>query len=121
VIASYFFVAMTIALMLYGQRALKRQAGRLAPTDLPFGSPSPVLAIAITSWLIFAFCAAFLASVFRMDASGRIPLSKAYPFTALSFPMILLCIRRLFREPVKTGKLLGATPISPCIVTISKG
>jgi hypothetical protein len=52
----------------------------------------------ITPWVNPLSGEGLLASVFCMAALGRILLSKAYSFTVLGFPMILLCSRRLFRN-----------------------
>ncbi len=117
---SYVFVGLTIALTVYGQLVLKWKVGTLAPTGLPLTKPLEMLAILLNPWVITAFGAAFLASICWMAALGRMPLSKAYPFMALSFPLILLCSWWLFREPLNVGKLLGTALILVGIVTISK-
>lgn len=118
---SYIFIALMIAFTLYGQLVLKWKVGILAPNGFPLRKPMEMLAILLNPWVITAFVAAFLASICWMAVLGRMPLSKAYPFTALSFPLILICSWWLFLEPINGWKLLGTLLICIGIVVISRG
>jgi multidrug transporter EmrE-like cation transporter len=74
----------------------------------------------INPWIISAFVAAFGASLFWMAALSKMPLSKAYPFTALSFPLIAILAALLFRESFDLHKLVGTALIITGVVVLSR-
>jgi drug/metabolite transporter (DMT)-like permease len=117
---SHAFIAAMIAFTLYGQVVLKWKVGVLAPEGLPLSKPAALSAILLNPWVISAFASAFLASICWMAALSRMPLSKAYPFTALSFPLILLLSWGLFREPLTAGKIAGTLLICLGIIVVSR-
>lgn len=118
---SHGFIALMIVLTLYGQLVLKWKVGALAPEGLPLAKPMAMAAILLNPWVLSAFFAAFLASVCWMAALSRMPLSKAYPFTAVSFPLILFLSWWLFREPLSVWKIVGTLLICSGIFVISRG
>ena len=93
---SYFFIAMTILLTVYGQLILKWQVGvhgQLLSAPL---QPLNILQLLLKPWVISAFVAAFGASLFWMAAISRLPLSKAYPYMALNFVFVLVLAAIIF-------------------------
>ena len=74
----------------------------------------------INPWVISAFAAAFGASVFWMAALSKIPLSKAYPFTALSFPLVALSATWFFREQMDAYKIAGTALIMLGVLVLSR-
>lgn len=105
----YFYVAMTILLTLYGQLVLKWQVTLASP---PAGGIAGKFefwfALLLKPWVLSGFAAAFAASLFWMLALTRLPLSTAYPFTALTFVLVIAFGAVAFSEPVSTMQLLGA-------------
>ncbi|MCZ8114213.1 EamA family transporter [Silanimonas sp.] len=116
---AYLLVALTIAFTVYGQVVLKWQMGVLAPQGLP-NRPADLLAVLLTPWVISAFFAAFLASLCWMGALSRLPLSKAYPFMALSFPTVAVLAVLLFHEELNTPKILGTSLIVLGAIILSR-
>lgn len=104
--SAYALIALTIALTVYGQIVLKWQVGVLAPNGMPSRLPD-IIAIVLSPWVLSAFFAAFLASLCWMGALSKLPLSKAYPFMALSFPTVAVLAVLIFREQLNLPKLLG--------------
>ncbi|MEI2794931.1 EamA family transporter [Pseudoxanthomonas sp. F11] len=117
---SYLFIACTIFLTVYGQVVIKWQVG-LHPAIAADGlSAKSIVSLLLNPWIISAFAAAFGASLFWMAALSRMPLSKAYPFTALSFPLIALLATWLFREHFDLNKLLGTALIVAGVLFLSR-
>jgi len=108
----YGFVFLMVLLGVYGQLMLKYRillAGALPEGWFPkfifvlrlFGDP----------WILSAFASAFLGSLCWMAAMTKLPLSTAYPFTSLTFVLILIFSALFFQEPIGFYKLLGVALI----------
>ena len=115
----YLFIALMIALTLYGQFALKWQVNVAGP--LPADTANQIqyiLALLLSPWVISGLAAAFLASVCWMLVLTKLELSRAYPFTALSLVLVMFVSAALFGEALSSGKLAGAALIvaGVCVV-----
>lgn len=117
---SYLFIAFTIALTVYGQIVLKWKVSTLAPGGMPFDRPIDLFWILVNPWVISAFAAAFLASLCWMGALGKLPLSKAYPFMAMSFPTVAILAVLLFREEFNAPKIIGTSLIVLGAIVLSR-
>lgn len=117
---AYIFILLTILLTAYGQLMLKWQVS-LHPQVLsaPF-SFAALASLLLKPWVISAFFAAFGASLCWMAAISRLPLSKAYPFTALSFPLIAVLAAWLFSESFDGYKLVGTAFIIAGVIVLSR-
>ena len=103
----YLFVAITIALTVYGQLVIKWQVDLLGPA-VNGGSPLGFyLHLLLNPWVLSGLAAAFAASLSWMAALSRLPLSHAYPLTALSFVLVVTCGAMLFAEPFGRYQLVG--------------
>lgn len=117
---SYLFIACTVLLTVYGQIVIKWQIG-LRPEIATEGMNARSAALLLMNpWIISAFVAAFGASLFWMAALSKMPLSKAYPFTALSFPLIAILAALFFRESFDLHKLAGTALIIAGVVVLSR-
>lgn len=117
---SYIFIACTVLLTVYGQIVIKWQVG-LKPEMAVDGFSFRVVAWLLTNpWIISAFAAAFGASLFWMAALSRMPLSKAYPFTALSFPLVALAATLLFHERIDMYKIAGTAIVIVGVLVLSR-
>ncbi len=118
-VTSYIMVLMTILFGVYGQLILKSRVLRAGafPVDLQ-DKLFFILKLFLDPWVISAFVGAFLASLCWMAAMTRLPLSKAYPFTSLTFVMILILSSVFFNEPITLTKVLGLAFII-CGIVIS--
>ncbi len=118
---AYVFIALTIAFTVYGQLILKWQVGLDPALSLSGGKPWGLLiAIATNAWVVSAFAAAFAASLCWMTALSKLPLSKAYPFTALSFPVIALLSWWIFGESLGWQKVAGTGLVCAGILVLSR-
>ena len=77
--------------------------------------------IALNPWVISAYFAAFLASLSWMLAVRQLDLSYAYPFTSLSFVLVLVFSAVLFRESITVPKIMGLLLIICGIIVGSRG
>ncbi len=105
-------VAMTIALTVYGQFVLKWQVNLAGA--LPEGTAARVQYVwrlLLNPWVISAFATAFLASVTWILAMTRLPLSEAYPLTALVFACVVFGGAWIFSEPLSVGRIVGVALI----------
>ncbi len=117
---SYLFIACTVLLTVYGQVVIKWQVG-LRPEIAADGlNTRNVIMLLCSPWIISAFAAAFGASLFWMAALSRMPLSKAYPFTALSFPLIALLAALIFHEQIDLNKMAGTALIVAGVLVLSR-
>lgn len=118
---SYFYVAGTILLTVYGQLVLKWRI-------VQYGSlPEPNLEKLLFLWrLIFdpfilsGFVAAFGASLFWMAAMTKLDVSFAYPFMSAAFVLVLLFSVIFFHEPLTWHKVLGLLFIASGIAISSQ-
>jgi multidrug transporter EmrE-like cation transporter len=118
----YFYIFSTIAFTIYGQLVLKWQMSQAGPLPLVLSDRIWFLArLLLNPWIISAFASAFLASLCWMAAMSRFQISHAYPFTSLSFVIILLLSALLFHEPVTPLKLIGLALIVIGIIVGSQG
>ncbi|WP_305805613.1 EamA family transporter [Stenotrophomonas sp. YIM B06876] len=117
---SYIFIALTILLTVYGQLMLKWQVNLNPGATIDGLNPRAVITLLLNPWVISAFAAAFGASLCWMAAIGRMPLSKAYPFTALSFPLVATLAVWLFRESLDSHKIAGTALIILGVIVLSR-
>ena len=113
----YFMVLMTVVLTVYGQFIIKWQV--IEAGAFPSGTVERlrfVLGLLLNPWIITGLVAAFAASICWMLAMTRLPLSQAYPYTAVSFALIVIGGAWLFSEPLTANRILGVTLIAIGVV-----
>ena len=116
---AYLFIALTIALTVYGQLVLKWQVGLHPPLISPLTARG-VATLLLNPWVISAFAAAFAASICWMGAISRLPLSKAYPYMAINFLLVAVLATVLFKESMDSYKLAGTLIIVLGVVVLSR-
>jgi drug/metabolite transporter (DMT)-like permease len=105
---SWLCVALTILLTIYGQLIVKWQVlrrGELPPTlheKLTY-----LVSFFLSPWMISVGFATGIAALSWVTALSHLELSRAYPFTALSFVTVLLLSGVLFGEAITFAKLAG--------------
>ena len=117
---SYVFIALTVLLTVYGQIVLKWQVGLNPGATIENLNIRALATLLLNPWVVSAFAAAFGASLFWMAAIGRMPLSKAYPFTALSFPLVGIMSAWVFREGIDWPKIAGTALIIAGVIVLSR-
>lgn len=119
---SYVYILLTIILTVFGQLVIKWQV--LGAGNLPSNFIDKIHFIAkllMNPWVIVAFLAAFMASVFWMAAMTKFDLSYAYPFTSLSYILVLILSIAFFHEAASLLKMVGMTLIVTGLIIASQG
>ena len=79
------------------------------------------LGLVFNPWIISCFAAGFLAALSWMVALSKFELSFAYPFTSLSFALVLGLSALFFGEAFTLAKVLGFALILCGIIIGSRG
>ena len=119
---SYFYVACTVLLTVYGQLVIKWQV--LAAGAFPETPGEKMLFLArllVNPWIVSALAAALAAAVTWMAALTKLDLSHAYPFMSAVFVLVPVASVLLFNEPVTTPKIIGLALILAGIVIGGQG
>ena len=119
---SYVYVFLTILLTVYGQVVIKSRV--LNAGAFPDATPDRMWFLArllVDPWVISAFAAALLGSVFWMAAMTRLELSHAYLFMSLIFVLMLVAGGVFFGEPITPLKIAGIALIVLGIAVGSQG
>ena len=119
---SYFYVACTVLLTVYGQLVIKWQV--LAAGAFPEAPGEKMLFLArllINPWIVSALAAALAAAVTWMAAMTKLDLSHAYPFLSAVFVLVPVASVLMFNEPVTTPKIVGLALVVVGIVIGSQG
>jgi multidrug transporter EmrE-like cation transporter len=115
-------VLITIALTVYGQFIVKWQM--LQAGIVPAGTSDRIGYVArllLNPWILSAFTAAFLAALSWMLAMTKLPLSQAYPLTALVFICVVLGGAWAFAEPLNAWRIAGVLLIVSGLIVGSRG
>ena len=119
---SYFYVALTVGLTVYGQIAIKWQVLEAGPFPADPADKIRFLARLLANpWVLSALAAGLLASVSWMAAMTRLELSHAYPFMSFAFVLVMVCSALIFSEPITSLKIVGISLVVLGIVIGSQG
>lgn len=119
---SYLYIFLTVVLTVYGQIAIKWQVIRAG--SLPEALPDKIsflFYLLLNPWVISAFAAALLASVFWMAAMTKLQLSHAYPFMSLAFVLVMVASAVFFDEPITALKIAGILLVILGLIVGSQG
>lgn len=120
-IAGHLYIAMTLALTVYGQLVLKWQMGGAGP--LPAAGSDKVLFLLqqfLNPWVISGFAAAFLASLAWMAAMTKFDLNYAYPFMSLAFIIVMAFSILFLGEAFSLQKALGTLMVVAGLVVVAR-
>ncbi|MEP7288188.1 MAG: EamA family transporter [Chloroflexota bacterium] len=118
----YLFILGMILLTVYGQMIIKWRVSTLGA--MPDGFNEKVvylLSFIFNPWIISSYAAAFVASLFWMGTVRQLPLSYAYPFTSLSFVLVLFLSAVIFHESITVPKIIGVILIIMGITVAIQG
>jgi multidrug transporter EmrE-like cation transporter len=107
-LTSWICVALTVTLTIYGQIVVKWQVTRWG--RLPAGAHEKVVFFVkffTSPWIVSVILATGFAALCWVAALSHLELSRAYPFTALSFVIVLLLSTAFFGEPLTPAKIVG--------------
>lgn len=103
------YILACVLMTVFGQIVIKWRVSTLKPVLENAQSSFHLVARAVFDpYIMVGLMAAFCAAGFWILALSRnLPLSYAYPFTSLSFVLILIASVSLFAEPLTLQKTLG--------------
>jgi multidrug transporter EmrE-like cation transporter len=107
---AWLYVAITVLFTIYGQIIVKWRVLRYGhvPASL-HGKAMFLTNLLLDPWVLSALAGGFVAALAWMGALSKLDLSRAYPFTALSFAMVLLLSAIFFGESITGAKVVGVT------------
>jgi len=118
---AHIFILLTVLFGFYGQMVLKWQVNLAGPLPATWPERATyVLRLLLNPWVMSSLAGAFLGMVTWMMALTKAELSYAYPFTSLSFVLILVASALLFDEAVTPAKLVGLGLIVAGIIVSSR-
>jgi multidrug transporter EmrE-like cation transporter len=104
----WLYVAVTLALTVYGQLVVKWQVERAGALPASLGGKLEFLARLLANpWVVSALAGALVAALAWMAAMTKLELSRAYPWMGLSFILVLVFSAVLFDEPFTAWKVAG--------------
>jgi len=118
----YYYIAATVLLTVYGQLILKWRM--LDVGALPDGAAEKILflvRLVLDPYIFSGLAAAFIAAIFWMAAMSKFDISYAYPFTSLSFVLVLILAALFFGEPLNLHKIIGIVLIVLGLIVSSSG
>lgn len=104
---SYACVAATLVLTCYGQIIMKARAPSLSERAGEDGRLAYLAAMLRDPLVLSGFVSAFLAALFWLLAIQSLPLSRAYPFIALTFVIVPLLAIPILGDSITTTQLAG--------------
>jgi len=119
---SYVYVISTVLLTIYSQLVLKWEVVNAGV--FPDTSTEKIwflIRLLANPGVISVYLAAFVASLAWMAALRKLPLSHAYPFTSLTFVLILALSGAVFHEAITPAKMFGMGLIVLGIFVASRG
>lgn len=109
-------------LTVYGQMIIKWRVSKAGMIPVALTQKLLFLAGLFTSpWVLSGIFAAFLASLCWMAAISRLDLSFAYPFTGLTFVLVMVLSSFFFKESLTWPRLLGSFFVVVGIIVSSRG
>ena len=102
------YILATILFTVYGQLIIKWRVNYLG--DFPVNQTDKLkhaFFLIFDPFILSGFCAAFLASLAWISAMSKFELSYAYPFTGLTFALIIILSAVIFNESLTFFKVLG--------------
>jgi drug/metabolite transporter (DMT)-like permease len=117
----YFFIALMLALTLYGQLVIKWRVNLAGPMPAALHDKLHYVGTLVLSpWVLSGLAAAFLASICWIFALTKLELGRAYPFTALTLVLVMAASFLVFGEPMGTGKIAGTALIVAGVLVIAR-
>ena len=106
--SAYLYIFATVAFTVYGQLIFKWRMQRFGvlPAD-PAEKIKALLRLVPDPAILSGFAAAFLAALCWMVVLTRMPLSQAYPLTALTFVFVVLGGAAIFHEAMGPLQFAG--------------
>ena len=118
----YLYILATILFTVYGHIIIKWQVLKVG--QLPATFLDKLLFVGnllLNPWIISCGVATLCATGAWMMAMTKIELSTAYPFTVLSFILVMILSSVLFHETISNAKIIGSVLVITGIIVVSRG
>lgn len=119
---NHLYIVATVVFAILSQLIIRWQMGIVGP--LPDGLWDKGLFMMRTffrPWIMLAFVLTFLSGVAWMLTLTKFEISYAYPFTSLSFIIMLVLGVLLFGEPFTISKLIGTLLVMGGLIIVTRG
>jgi drug/metabolite transporter (DMT)-like permease len=105
---AWVYVGISVIVTAYGQLVVKWRVSKRGhlPATLA-GKWHFFLSLLTDPWVLSAMATTFLAALCWMAALSKLELSKAYPFSALSFVSVLVFSGIFLDETISAGRVAG--------------
>ncbi len=118
---SYLYIVGTVMSTVTSQLLLKWRVGLYQDVSTTFPGKLQFLGkLLLDPWIIVSLGLAFVAALFWMLALTKFQLSFAYPFTSLSFILVLICSAWFFHEPFTIYKIASLAFITVGLLLLSR-
>jgi drug/metabolite transporter (DMT)-like permease len=118
---SYFYLSLTVLLVVYGQLIVKWQVNRHG--QLPGGLNENLLfllKLSVNPWVLSALMGGLAAALLWMAAITRLDVGYAYPFMSLPLVFVTVFSVVLFNEPLSGGRAVGIALIVVGILFVAR-
>lgn len=118
----YLYILGTILFTVYGHLVIKWQVLKVG--QLPEAFVDKLLFVGnllINPWILSSGVATLCATGAWMMAMTKIELSTAYPFTVLSFILVMILSSVFFHENISNVKIIGSMLVITGIIVVSRG
>lgn len=117
----YLGILLTVAFTVYGQIILKWQATKLDGLLERSQFIEYLARLLLNPWVLSSLVAAFLAFLSWSIVMTKLPLSHAYPFTAVSFILVLVLSAIFLQERITMLKVIGSSLVILGLILGSRG
>jgi multidrug transporter EmrE-like cation transporter len=105
---NHIYIFLTIFFTVYGQLVIKWQVSQVGAFPPELIDKLLFLGkLLLNPWIITGFASAFLASLAWVAAMTKFTLSYAYPFTSLSFVLVIILSSVLFQDSISVSRAGG--------------
>lgn len=117
---AYILVLLTILFTVFGQLIIKAKAGQMGhlPVDW-MGRISYAGELFLSPYIIAGVTAGGFAAFCWILALTRLSISYAYPFMALTFPIVVIAGHMFFGEQVKALQYVGVALICSGVMLVN--
>lgn len=117
---AFLFIGLTVLFTVSGQLSIKYKAGQMGEMPGPMADRiSYFLELFLSPWVLAGFVCAVFAAFFWILAMTKLPISLAYPFMALSFPLVVIASHFIFGEYVSSLRMIGVALICGGVVLVN--
>jgi Membrane transporters of cations and cationic drugs len=116
----YIFIFFTIILNVLVHVTMKYVISIKYPLVFTQGSIKDILLIVLNPWIIGCFVAMLFSFLSWAMVLSKFNLSYAYPFTALSYAIVVIISCLFFDEPINSAQIIGNVLVTVGVCLIAR-